>query len=211
MILVAVLVSLLVSSTDTDPITIEKHAPTTQFITFDPKHPPVDEAKLQHGEDALTRMLFNCTVKLKYEMIDKQFKDGKWHVVTRIGDVRVILDLTNTIYLPEGTNEKLRAHEMGHARINGLTYQDAEDAARDAAQDALEKQWEGDGDTPDAAGKTATDAAVSAISKQYLHATADKAFRIGEIYDDLTRHGTNAKREDDAIREATEQYLKERS
>ena len=94
-------------------------------------------------------------------------------------------------------------------RINALIYQDAEQAARDAAEDALDRQWEGDAADPDVAGKIATDAAVEAISHQYLHATADKAFRIGEIYDDLTKHGTNAKQEDDAIREAREQYSKE--
>ena len=68
----------------------------------------------------------------------------------------------------------------------------------------------GDGADEDSAGKAATDAAVEWICNQYLHETADKAYRIGEIYDDLTKHGTNAKQEDDAIREATEKQLEEK-
>ena len=98
------------------PITIDHHAPTTQFVSFDPQHPPADVEKLHHGEDALTRMLFNCTVKLKYETNDKDFRDGKWHVVTRLGDVKLMLELTDTLYIPQHANAKLKAHELGHAR-----------------------------------------------------------------------------------------------
>src|SRR5207248_1015925 len=103
----------------------------------------------------------------------------------------------------------LRAHELGHARINAMIYQDAEDAAHAAAEKALKRKWEADGADPDAAGKAATDKAVETICDQYLKATADKAFRIGEIYDDLTKHGTNAKQEVDSIREAMGKYAQE--
>ena len=193
------------------PVHVEKHPPTTQFVAFDPRQPPADVEKLQHGEDALTQMLFNCTVKLKYNTIDEQQRgDGKWHVMAKLDDVTVILELTNKIYLPEHANDKLRAHELGHARINGMIYQDAETAARSAAANALKRRWEADGADPDAAGKAATDKAVNAICNRYLKSTADKAFRIGEIYDDLTKHGTNAKQEDDAIREATQKYAEEK-
>src|SRR4051795_13279196 len=129
MLLCALLVCLLNPSDDR--ITVDKHPPTTQFISFDPKHPPADVEKLQHGENALTQMLFNCTVKLKYNAIDRREReDGKWHVVAKLDEVTVILELTNKIYLPEHANPKLRAHELGHARINGMIYQDADAAAR---------------------------------------------------------------------------------
>ena len=90
------------------PIAIDHHAPTTQFVSFDPQHPPADVEKLHHGEDALTRMLFNCTVKLKYETTDKDFRDGKCHVVTRLGDVKLTLELIDTLYLPTNANAKLK-------------------------------------------------------------------------------------------------------
>jgi len=193
-----------------EPIAVIHHAPTTHFVSFDPTHPPADVAKLQHGEAALTRMLFNCTVKLKYETIDKHYRDGQWHVTARLGEVSATLDLTNTIYLPEHANDRLRQHELGHARINGLIYgADADEAARKAEQVAMKREWEGAGADPDAAGKAATDAAVNWIAGEYLKVTADKAFRIGEIYDDLTRHGTNAKQVDDAIREAIQKQSQE--
>src|SRR4051812_25051779 len=192
-----------------DPVTVEKHPPTTQFVSFDPKHPPKDVPKLQHGEDALTRMLFNCTVKLKYKTIDKRYRDGEWHVTARLQDIKLNLELTNTIYLPEHANAKLRSHELGHARINGMIYEEAEKAARAAGEAGFARTWTGTGANEDSASKSATDAAVDSICKQYLKETADKAFRIGEIYDDLTQHGTNAKQEDDALREAIQKQLRE--
>ena len=92
---------------------------------------------------------------------------------------------------------------MGHAKINGIIYrEDADDAARRFANEALHRTWEGEGATVDSAGKAATDAAVDWIADQYLKATANKAFQIGEIYDDLTEHGTNNVLVNDAIREA---------
>jgi hypothetical protein len=184
-----------------DQITVHRHAPTTQVTTFDPAHPPAD-LRLPPGEDALTRMLFNCTVKLKYDETDRAYRDGKWHVVTQLNEVDVSLDLTNTIFLPRGTTDKLRAHELGHAQINGIIYEKAEDAARRAAEQAMNHPWPGDGATPDAADKAATDAAVEAICHDYLHATADRAFRIGEIYDDLTAHGSNQRDVSEAIESA---------
>src|SRR6185295_16301798 len=78
-----------------DPITVDKRPPTTQYVDFDPAHPPADVEKLQHGEDALTRMLFNCSVKLKYTVLSKTHRDGKWRVVAELGEVKLTLDLKN--------------------------------------------------------------------------------------------------------------------
>jgi hypothetical protein len=206
--LALLVLSALLSSNDS--ISVDRHAPTTQFVSFDPAHPPADVEKLHHGENALTRMLFNCTVKLKYNTIEKSESHGHRHVLTHLDEVKVTLELTNTIYLPVNVTSKLKSHELGHARINAMIYEDAERAARVAAQDAMTREWSGNGADPDTAGKAATDAAVDAICHEYLHMTADKAFRIGEIYDDLTKHGTNAKQEDDAIREATQKWESER-
>ena len=193
-----------------DPITVDKRPPTTQYVDFDPAHPPADVEKLQHGEDALTRMLFNCSVKLKYNVVSKTNRDGKWRVVAELSEVKLTLDLKNTIYLPKNAPDKLRAHEMGHARINGMIYEKAREAATEAAQHAMNRTWEGEGTDLDAAGKAATDSAVNEICRDYLKSTADRAFRIGEIYDDLTKHGTNATTIDDAIREAVQKEAEEK-
>jgi hypothetical protein len=185
-----------------ESITVEKKPPTTRFVEFDPAHPPADLTKLTHGEEALTRMLFNCTVHVKYNVEERRYRDGKWRASVRIGRVDVKLDLVNTIYLPHKANDRLRAHEMGHARINGIVYERAEEAARDAAQRGVQRLWHGEGPDIDAAGKAASDAAYQWICHEYLKRTDQKAFRTGEIYDELTEHGTNAKNVTEAIKEA---------
>ena len=48
------------------------------------------------------------------------------------------------------------------------------------------------------------------LCNQYLQETADKAYRIGEIYDDLTKHGLNARGENEAIRQATTRQAAEK-
>jgi len=199
MLLMLVMISSLLAPDEA--IHVERRAPTTQMIDFDSAHPPAG-VKIQSGEDALTRMLFNCTVKLKYDVIQHQDVKGKVHVKTRIGNVRVILELTNKIYVPKRATDRLRAHEQGHARINGIIYEDAERAAYDAAAAAMGRTWEADGADVDSAGKAATDQAVDWICRDYLKHTADKAFRIGEIYDEITQHGTNSKSISEAIAEA---------
>jgi hypothetical protein len=192
-----------------EPIHVERRAPTTQVIDFDPAHPPAG-VNIKAGEDALTRMLFNCTVKLKYDVREHRWSNGKVHVKARIGDVRVVLELTNKIYVPKRATDRLRAHEQGHARINGIIYEDAESAAYEAARAGMNRVWEADGTDVDSAGKAATDKAVDWICREYLKHTADKAFRIGEIFDDITQHGANPKPISEAIQEAIQKQSQER-
>jgi hypothetical protein len=124
--------------------------------------------------------------------------------------VQVTLELSNKIYLPKRALDKLRAHEQGHARINGIIYENAEPAARNAAQAAMQRRWEADGADVDLAGKAATDLAVDWIAREYLKRTADKAFRIGEIYDEITQHGKNSTSVNEAIEQAIQKQSEEK-
>ena len=110
-------------------------------------------------------------------------------MTAQIRQVQVTLTLEDTIFLPKHGTEKLKAHEDGHRRINERVYQNAEDAARNAAREVMAKRWEGAGYGEDAAGKAATDKAVKELCDEYLTATAEKALGIGKIYDELTNHG----------------------
>jgi hypothetical protein len=205
------ILSLFLGASTDNPISVHKNPPTTQFVEFDPAHPPANAPRLSPNESAATRMLFNCTVHVKYDVIRKEVRGGKWQIEARLQQVEVTLDLTDSIFLPKGANQKLKNHELGHARINEITFsEDAATAAKRAAEEVRGKTWKGSGNSLDSAGKNATDAAVNALCDSYLKATADKAFRIGEIYDDLTDHGTRASpNEDDAIKQAVEKQARE--
>jgi hypothetical protein len=197
---------------DDSEVVIVRREPTADRITFDLHKPPADMPKLHPGEAALCQFNFNCEVKLRYEVMDQGTSRGRSSVTAHIRQVRVTLTLHNRIYLPRGANAKIRAHEEGHRIINERVYEDAEKVARAAGIDALTQSWRGSGDTPEAAAKNATDRAVQFLCDTYLAGTANKAARVGEIYDELTSHGRNTRlSEADAITQAFSRYASEQT
>src|SRR3954469_15211337 len=191
-------------------ITVERIDPTAERITFDRNHPPTTMPALRdQREDAWTQFFFNCEVKLKYEVVaTRTTADGRLAVTARVRRVTVTTSLKDTIFLPLGAPQKLKNHEEGHRKINEQIYAaEADRAARDAAKTIFDRDWQGTGIDEDSAGKSATDVAVNELCKNYLKSTAEKALGIGQIYDELTMHGKNARlTEDDAIRQATARY-----
>src|SRR5687768_8165140 len=176
--------------------------------------------KLHPGEAALCQMNFNCRVQLKYEVVEQGASSSSSSsagrarpsatVTARVKRIQMTLTLHDTIYVPRGGNAKLRAHEEGHRVINERVYEDAERVARAAALDVLTQTWRGTGDDAGAAGKAATDEAVKKLCDAYLAGTADKAHRVGQIYDELTDHGRNTRlTEADAIRQAFARHASE--
>jgi hypothetical protein len=195
-------------------VVIDRRPPTVERVTFDPKHPPADMPKLHPGEAALCQMNFNCQVQLKYEVAEQGTSSragvGRASVSARIRRIQMTLTLHNKIYIPRGGNAKIRAHEEGHRIINERVYEDAERIARAAALEVLTQTWRGSGDDAGAAGKAATDEAVRKLCDTYLAGTADKAHRVGQIYDELTDHGRNTRLgEADAIRQAFARFANE--
>ena len=196
----------------TEPqVVIDRQPPTVERVAFDPKNPPPDMPKLHPGEAALCQMNFNCQVQLKYEIVEQGTSSragaGRAGVSARIRRIQMTLTLNNKIYLPRGANPKIRAHEEGHRIINERVYEDAERVARAAALEVLTQTWRGSGDDAGAAGKAATDEAVRKLCDTYLAGTADKAHRVGQIYDELTDHGRNTRLvESEAIRQAFARY-----
>jgi hypothetical protein len=47
---------------------------------------------------------------------------------------------------------------------------------------------------------------INELGQAYLHNTADVQEEVSNIYDEITKHGTTDKPEDDAIKEALEKY-----
>ena len=170
-------------------INIHATPATVERITFNPKSPPKDMPPLKGNEAAETQYNFGCEVKLKYEMRQNLSSDGKVDVVATIKELTVTLKLHNRIFIPQNGNAKLRAHEEGHREINERVYKDAESVAREEAQRIVSKTWIASSSTPDAAGKAATDQAVNQLCNSYMKRVAEKASRIGDIYDELTDHG----------------------
>jgi len=207
-----------------DDITIDRKDPTAERILFDVKNPPPEMPKLKPGEAAQCQYNFDCKVNLGYEIVSEDHggagaagsgngtAPGAVTVAAKLRRVRVTITLLSRIYIPRGANAKIRAHEEGHRIVNERAYEDAKSAARAAAMEVLTQTWTGTGETPDAAGKDATDKAVKSLCDGYLSRTAAVASRVGDIYDELTRHGTNLRlKESDAVEQAFAKYKQEPS
>jgi len=198
-----------------EPITIERAPPTARRISFDIVRPPGDMPKLNPGEAAICQYHFDCNVNVTYELgpgpATQPASEGALVTASAtIRAVRVRLTLENRIYLPNGANAKIRAHEEGHRIINERVYETAAAEARAAAMEVITRSWTGVGATPDAAGKDATDKAVKALGDAYLARTAGVASRVGDIYDELTKHGRHTRlKESDAIEQAFDRWRTE--
>lgn len=191
---------------DDAPAVVQKLPPDNATIPFDPSNPPPEMPPRKGNEDAWCRFAFNCQIRLKYDVERSEEVGGQVRATCRLTAVSMTLTLKNTIYLPSNATDKLRRHEEGHRTINERVYERAEIAAREVAEMMMQRPWEGTGVDERAAGKAATDAAVQAIGNEYLKRVSDRAFAIGEVYDEITKHGTNAWKEDKAIEEAFKRY-----
>jgi hypothetical protein len=205
LLLLWLLVADVPATSPADPIAVNRKPPTVEYVTIDRAHRPSTRPANHDAEDAWCQSFFNCEVKLKYEIVNRQTTAaGSVTVEAQVRRVNVTLTLNDTIYLPKPRTQKLAAHEEGHQRINERVYSEtAEAAARKAAEQIMLRTWTATAANEDAAGKLATDQAVKALGDTYLKETASRAYDIGERYDELTSHGTRIKpSEDEAIRQA---------
>ena len=57
------------STAPAEIISVERQAPTVEYVTIDRTHRAASQPISHDGEDAWCQSLFNCSVKLKYEII----------------------------------------------------------------------------------------------------------------------------------------------
>ncbi len=191
-------------------VTIKREPPVVEHKIFDPSHPPKAMPHLSGDEAAVTEAVFNCSLNTTYHVDEQIGGDGGCRSTIRIKAIQIDLQVHITIWLPIDAKEKLKAHEEGHRRITERIYKErAENAARAAATRADGKQFTGKGKDCDQAVNAAMGQADTLLCQSYLKETGGVAGRIGDLYDDLTRHGTNKLPEDQAIRQAFERYEKE--
>jgi hypothetical protein len=166
---------------------------------------------LNPGEAAVTESVFNCAVNTAYHSIEQHSQDARCAVVVKIDAVEVKLQLHITIWLPPGAPQKLRAHEEGHRQIAEQIYrQNAAQAAKLTAQKVDGRQLSGIGRDCDEATTAALNDADTRLCQEYLNQTGGPAGRVGDIYDDITAHGTKYwPAEDEAIRQAFERLAKD--
>jgi hypothetical protein len=192
-------------------VKVQKADAVIERRTFDPANRPEGMPELEPGLDAACAYRYGCQVAMRYQIISQRKQpDGRCRTAIRVFDVRPMLTLNVTIWLPEGAGEKLKAHEEGHRRIMERIYQTAEVDAAAAAKKWEGRRVDGEGETCEQAAQDLLAAASKELATEYAATVVDRARRVDAIYDELTNHGLRAEPgEDEAIRKAFEAQAKE--
>jgi hypothetical protein len=166
--------------------------------TFNPKNPPPEMPRLKEGEAAVTESKFACGVQLEVQITQAP---GQKPTMTIVG-VSASLELGVEIWLPTDVTRKIRAHEDGHRQISETAYKRGEETAKKLGGKYIGRQLEiksiESRDT-----QPVIQRAANAFCEEYLGAIEVPSQKIQQKYDELTDHGRNRLKEDEAIRQAT--------
>jgi hypothetical protein len=195
-------------------VTIRHDPPIVEHKSFDPAHPPEKMPHLDPGEAAVTETIFNCAVKSFTKDTAHRAMGQVCQSAAKVDALEITLTLHVIVWLPNDAPQKLIAHEEGHRRIAEQIYKErADDAARAAAAKVSDHEFHGSGgnfDQSDHALESALRDAQNNLCDAYLAQTGGVAGRVGDLYDQITNHGTRYRpAEDEAIKEAFERNSKE--
>jgi hypothetical protein len=177
-------------------VKVEKAPVAVETKTYDPKDPPKNVHLGEH-EAGLTMSDFGCKIAFSLQPGDpRKQRNGKCQETLTVRSVKVIVDLKVTVWLPENANDKLKAHEQGHREMAETLYNERADKAAKAAGAVVDgKRFVAEADGCDQIDK-AVEQTIGEINKKvyesYLTQTADASARAGDLYDEITAHGSNA-------------------
>lgn len=117
-------------------LTIDKQPVTFAMHTFDPSAPPADMPGLAAWEQAEcdSNFVSDANVKARTEILDAT------HAVAIVTGLKVTLQLTINIWVPQGAAEHVVDHEQGHRQIAEHYYEAADKVAEHIAAAYLGKQ-----------------------------------------------------------------------
>lgn len=117
-------------------LTIDKQPVTFAMHTFDPSAPPADMPALAAWEQAEcdSNFVSDANVKARTEILDAT------HAVAIVTGLKVNLQLTINIWVPQGAAEHVVDHEQGHRQIAEHYYETADKVAEHIAAAYLGKQ-----------------------------------------------------------------------
>jgi hypothetical protein len=180
-------------------VIIERTEPVIERKTFDPKNPPADMPKLDSKEAAVTQSFFGAETRVGGDVVERDRVPDGHRSSIKVDTVRMTLRLRVTIWLPRGAVPKLVKHEDGHKDLAEHYYKDAERIARAEAEKLIGQTVSATGSNFDEAGENALKRAAEEVGQRYLGQTDVPCGKAQEIYDQITRHGTNAVTEAQAI------------
>lgn len=169
-----------------DQVRVNKIPMTIEKKVFDKGLHDPGLALEEHNQYANTHWYFRTRPKFDFEIVEKNSEKGTSRVKLLIKAVDVELALPITIWLPEGANEEVIAHENGHVAICERLYKDANVFASEAARSVVGQTFEGHGDSLQAACQLALNKASLLLARRYSEKTVDVVNQVSQYYDQLT-------------------------
>jgi hypothetical protein len=183
-------------------VSVNRAAAVIEHRTFDPSDPPADMPKLAGNEAAVTESFFAADSQVGGAVIDQQKTDSGCRASIKVDTVQMTLKLRVTVWLPIDAVPKIVNHEEGHRAIAEYFYRNADATARKLAEELIGQTISGVGSDCDSAGQAATKQAAQALGGRYLGEVDVPCGKVQELYDQITEHGTNAVKEEKAIKQA---------
>jgi len=184
---------LLPLSTGWSNVKVTRKPVEVEHKTFDRNDPPKELGLEKEG--AVTVSEFDLQIGLGIAPGEKiPQRNGKCQQSMVIQSVNLTLGLKITVWLPDNATDKLKAHEEGHLLMAEKVYAERADKAARAAGALIDgRRMTAEADNCDDVDK-AMEQTIGEANKKVYHAyltkTADVSARAGEIYDDVTKHGT---------------------
>lgn len=178
---------------------INKQAPVVSTRRFDPARPPAEMPPLHPGEQAQCESNFVSSALVR----GQPRRSGANTATLTVTQVRMNLQLSIILWVPEGVTQKVLEHEEGHRQISEFFYQDADQLAGRIAASYIGRQYEVTGGDLDAAANQKLQQIGADITADYSnHLNAESAQLR---YDAITDHARN----NVLVRDAIAQALKE--
>lgn len=178
------------AANDADTIRIEKAEVKVEYKRFDPDHPPTPPPPIEQGEAAVTLYRFDAEILTKYRYAQPgNAPPGPVKSDVTIDRISLKLTLSVTVWLPDNANKELAAHEEGHRWIAEKYYEGAEQVIRPMARKWVGKKLTGEGRDAKSAARSANDAMINKLYREYADTITASCQRAHDIYDKITEHG----------------------
>lgn len=148
---------------------------------------PGEKSPLGEDEEAITDWQFGCKTDFRFDIVEKSELADEFLVTVKIREARVRLDAPVTVWISKNADPDLVEHENAHVEICRRVYSEAEPIVRAGARTVTRREFQGTGQSVDAAVKEGLARASKEICRYYHLQMVEKINRVSEVFDTLDR------------------------
>lgn len=167
-------------SVDKEPLTVEK----LWIEDIEDK----SQIPIKPDEEAVTQWKFGCKNDFDFQIVEKTQLSDEFMVTVKINAIKTTLTAPITVYLPKAASDETKKHEEAHVEICKRVYSRAQEVAREAALEMIDRNFQASGKTIEDAVRNAISIANSEVSDAYHLNTGEEVRRVSEILDSLDEH-----------------------